>query len=333
MHIVINTYGTYIAKENGQFVVIGKDTKKLLKPSEIKSISINKGSLISSDAAILAIENDIDVFFVDGLGRPLGRIWSNKFGSITTIRRNQIDFTFSAQAVAWIKEIIIEKINNQSALLLSRETIDSETENAVRRFVNRLNDYKTKISGLKGRNISDVAKSLRGWEGAASKNYFNALNLLIPEKYRFLNRTQHPARDIFNALLNYGYGVLYGKIEAELIRAGIDPYVGVLHREDYNRPVLAFDIIEKYRVWVDYVVVNLVNYEAIDEECYSVKDDGSVWLENLGKRILVQSINDYFEEPAKFKRNKHSRSAEIAEYLKKFAQKLLYFSPVDDKNI
>ena len=331
MHIVINTYGTYIAKENGLFIVVGKDSKKKLNPSDIKSISISKGALVSSDAAILAIENDIDIFFVDGLGRPLGRIWSNKFGSVTTIRRNQIDFTFSKQAVRWIKKILVEKTNNQAALLLAQTTHDKVTENKISSSVNKLNDYKTKISSIEGNNISDVAKTLRGWEGVASRIYFNSLNLLIPEQYRFSARTQHPAKDIFNALLNYGYGILYGKIEAELIRAGIDPYIGVLHREDYNRPVLTFDIIEKYRIWIDFVVVNLVNYEAIDEECYSVKEDGSYWLENLGKRILIQSVNDYLEETIKFKTEKHSRTKEIADFSRKLAKKLLYFSPIDDK--
>ncbi|MEA3451995.1 MAG: CRISPR-associated endonuclease Cas1 [Bacteroidota bacterium] len=330
MHLVINTYGTFLAKENGLFKVVGKDLQKKLNPTDIKTISISKGALISSDAALLAIENDIDVFFIDGLGRPLGRIWSNKFGSVTTIRRNQIDFTFSAQAVDWIKKVLIEKIDNQAALLLAQQSLDSVTDNKIRGYINKLNDYKTKISSKKGRIISDVAQTLRGWEGAASKNYFSALNLIIPKQYKFLSRSQHPAKDIFNALLNYGYGVLYGKIEAELIRAGIDPYIGIFHREDYNRPVLTFDVIEKYRVWVDYVVLNLVNYEAIDEDCYSVKEDGSFWLENLGKRILVQSINDYFEEAVKFKKEKHSRTAEIAEYSRKLAKKFLYFSAIDD---
>jgi CRISPR-associated protein Cas1 len=331
MHIVINTFGTYIAKENGHFVVKAKEKTSQLKPSEIKSISIGKGALISSDAALLAIENDIDVFFIDSIGRPLGRIWSNKFGSITTIRRKQIDFTFSQQAIKWIKEVLIEKINNQVALLLAFEPTDIPTNRKIKTFINRLNDYKNKIESINGKIISEIAPSLRGWEGAASRNYWLAINLLIPEKYRFKERSQHPAKDIFNALLNYGYGVLYGKVEAELIRAGIDPYVGVLHREDYNRPVLTFDVIEKFRVWVDYVVMNLVIYQAIDDECYSVKDDGSFWLENLGKRIIVQSINDYFEEKIDFGAQKHSRASEIEIYAKKLAKKFLYFSPIDNK--
>ena len=97
-------------------------------------------------------------------------------------------------------------------------------------------------------------------------------------------------------LLNYGYGVLYGKIEGALIKAGIDPYIGILHRDDYNRPVLVYDVIELYRIWVDYVVYSLVVQQVVTDEYYSVREDGSYWLESLGRRVLIQSLNDYLDE-------------------------------------
>lgn len=158
----------------------------------------------------------------------------------------------------------------------------------------RLEDYRTKITSLNGEIVSDVAAQLRGWEGVASKIYFETLNDLIPEEYRFEMRTQHPAMDVVNAFLNYGYGVLYGKIEGALIKAGIDPYIGILHRDDYNRPVLVYDVIELYRIWVDYVVYSLVVQQVVTDEYYSVREDGSYWLESLGRRVLIQSLNDYW---------------------------------------
>jgi CRISPR-associated protein Cas1 len=33
-----------------------------------------------------------------------------------------------------------------------------------------------------------------------------------------------------------------------LNKSRYDPYVGVMHRDEYNRPVLAYDVIEKFRV-------------------------------------------------------------------------------------
>ncbi|MCF8229534.1 MAG: CRISPR-associated endonuclease Cas1 [Bacteroidales bacterium] len=325
MDIILNTYGTSLQKEGENFLVIHKDGKQKIHPEKVKSISISKGAKISSDAALMAIDNEIDVLFINKTGKPAGRLWSVKYGSVSTIRRKQLDFTFSKEAIDWIKQILEKKIDNQVALLLTIAS-DEESENKkLEQAINKLNDYKTKIRSLKGEVISDVGASIRGWEGASSRIYFERISAILPDEYKFRIRSKHPALDIFNCLLNYGYGVLYGKIEGALIKAGIDPYVGVFHRDDYNRPVLVFDIIELYRVWVDYVVINLCTQKVIDEDCYSVKEDDSYWLESMGKRILIQSLNDYLGEIVNIGGTDRSRSEHINLNAQKLATKFTNF--------
>jgi len=38
---------------------------------------------------------------------------------------------------------------------------------------------------------------------------FETLGKLIPEKYAFEARSRNPAKDPFNCMLNYSYGILY----------------------------------------------------------------------------------------------------------------------------
>ncbi|MDD4192763.1 MAG: CRISPR-associated endonuclease Cas1 [Mangrovibacterium sp.] len=320
MDLILNTYGTSLTKDNDTFVVIHQDGKQRIHPDGLKSICISRGAQITSDAAIMAIEHEIEVLFVDKSGKPVGRLWSHKYGSVSTIRKGQLEFTFSKNAVKWICELITQKLENQQALLLSLNALDSLSEQRVKNAVNRIEDYRKKISSLVGEVVPDIAASLRGWEGAASRTYFECINFFLPENYRMAGRQQHPAEDITNCLLNYAYGILYGKIEGALIKAGIDPYVGVFHRDDYNRPVLVFDIIEKYRVWADYVVFSLATQEAINSDCYSQREDGSFWLEALGKRILIQSLNDYLDEVVTIKGNPRSRETQILHYAQELAQ-------------
>jgi CRISPR-associated protein Cas1 len=58
----------------------------------------------------------------------------------------------------------------------------------------------------------------------------------------------------------------------------------------------------------------------IGEECYSVKTDGSYWLEGLGKRILIQSLNDYLSEVISVKTLERSRLTHIDLYCQNLAQ-------------
>lgn len=325
MQLILNAFGTSLQKENGLFVVKTDAGKQHVFPEKVKSIHISKGASISSDAALLALEYEIDVFFTDNTGMPAGRIWSGKYGSISTIRRNQIDFSVSAAAVDWIKGLIVQKINNQSALLLTFTTPVNQTR--MQQAIHKMDVYKQKIDEMQAQLVVECAPSLRGWEGAASKVYFGELSEIMPEPLRFAARSMRPALDVFNMLLNYAYGMLYTRVESALIKAGVDPYVGVLHREDYNRPAMSFDVIELYRVWADYVVVSLCLQQVIDADCYRKTPDGGYWLETQGKRILIQSVNDYMDEVILLNGQMRSRGVHIDLYAQQLAQMLLKYRP------
>lgn len=322
MELILNTFGTSLHRDNEGFVITHKDGKQRLPADGISSIQISKGAQITSDAVLLAIEKEIEVLFTDSTGNPIGRIWSPRYGSISTIRKGQINFSFSHDSVQWIKEIIRQKIENQQALILLMGSNVEVGQYTIDKAINRLEDYRRKLSSLDGDVVADIAATLRGWEGVSSKIYFEVLNLFIPTNYRFAQRSQHPALDPVNALLNYGYGLLYGKIEGALIKSGIDPYIGIMHRDNYNRPVLVYDIIELYRIWVDYIVYTLVIQGVVTDEFYSKREDGSVWLETLGRRVLIQSFNDYLNEVVEFKGLSRSRLFQITLYCQNLAQKL-----------
>jgi len=117
----------------------------------------------------------------------------------------------------------------------------------------------------------------------------------MPEKYRFAGRSRNPAKDEFNALLNYGYGVLYSMVEKGCIIAGLDPYVGFLHTDSYNKMSLVFDIIEMFRIYVDETVVYLFSRRMIKDEFFEPLEQG-MGLSKDGKAALIEALNKNFEE-------------------------------------
>lgn len=322
MELVLNTFGTSINRDNEGFVIRSKGRVQRVPLNGITAIQIGKGVQITSDAVMLAIENEIDILFVERTGMPMWRVWSSRYGSISTIRKGQLSFVQTPDALLWIQQIIAEKIANQQAMLLLMNADDLTLLRVRERNLNRLEDYRTKVMGAKGAFVADCAAQLRGWEGMASKIYFSTLNLFIPEQYRFETRSQHPARDVVNALLNYAYGMLYGKLEGLLIKAGIDPYIGVLHRDNYNRPVLVYDVIERYRIWADYVVYSLVNQQVVTDDFCTVQTDGACWLEDFGRRVLIQSVNDYLNEVVTINNLSRSRITHMMLYTQDLAQNL-----------
>ena len=103
-------------------------------------------------------------------------------------------------------------MENQQALILTMNAEDESHQLIINKSVNKIEDYKSKLKSLKGKLCLILHQRL-GWEGQASKVYFETLNMFIPDKYHFESRSQHPATDIVNALLNYGYGFYTVKLK------------------------------------------------------------------------------------------------------------------------
>lgn len=320
MDLIIQTFGTSVSRDNGSFVICNSEGRRRVSIDEVSSIQIGKGAQITSDAVLLAVEHEIEILFVDRSGQPSARVWSSRYGSISTIRKGQLIFVRSGDAVDWIKAILAKKMVNQQAMLISMNARHLIDDQIVDKAASRIEEFILKLREIKADVVSDVAPTLRGWEGSASKIFFETLNCFLPEDYRMKGRSQHPAMDCVNAFLNYAYGILYGKVESALIKAGIDPYIGVMHRDEFNRPVLVYDVIEIYRVWADYVVYSIASQNIISDDLYSVGADGSHWLESLGRRILIQSMNDYLDEVVTINGAQRSRLTHISIFAQDLAQ-------------
>ncbi len=51
------------------------------------------------------------------------------------------------------------------------------------------------------------------------------------------------------------YSMLYAVLEGALFAAGFDPHLSILHADEYNKAVLAFDLIEAFRPWIDRLLI------------------------------------------------------------------------------
>ncbi|MFC3809782.1 CRISPR-associated endonuclease Cas1 [Lacihabitans lacunae] len=332
---MLSQYGTQISVREGRYFIKNKEHESYVPFHKVKSIILHSATALTYEVIKVAIDNNIEILFVDKKGFPFSRVWSNQFGSITTIRKNQLIFSSAPEGVEWIRETLSQKGTNQ-LLVLDLITHLTNQPNAVQTNKSKILLGIEKIKAYENINNGETFASFRGFEGSMSRNYFQALSNLIPEKYKFDKRSQHPAFDGFNCLLNYAYGMLYGTCESALIKAGIDPYIGIMHRDEYNRPVFVYDFIEQFRHWADYVVCHLCIQGIIDTDFFDISEsqDGRhsekpYLLNSIGKRILIQSFNDYLNELIHVNGLSRSRLNHIELTAQKTATIFKNFSPLN----
>ena len=300
MQLHINSYGTYVHVKDEMFEIRRKDEagqvqKNHYSAAKVTSIIMTTGSALSTDAVRLAIRNNIDILFTEPDGEPLGRVWHSKLGSTSKIRKAQLTASLDATGVQWTKTWLLAKLENQLGFLKDlkkhREPLAAYLDDKI----TRIEALALSIGSLEGKKVTEIADTLRGLEGTAGRLYFETMSYVLPRDYQFTGRSSRPARDPFNAFLNYAYGMLYGKVEKTLIVAGIDPYVGFLHRDDYNQLSMVYDFIEPYRINAETVVFRLFSGKKVNKSHTDAITNGHS-LNKEGKVLLVTAFNKYFDE-------------------------------------
>lgn len=299
MQLIINTYGTYVHIKDELFEVTltknGEKEKHHFASQKVTSILMSKGAAISTDAVILAMKNNIDIIVFERDGMPIGRFWHSKPGSTSKIRKQQLEASLNETAVIWIKYWLSLKLNNHIEFLKQLKNHRPTSAELIQNKINTINSLQKKMKEVKGTKIDEMDDTLRGLEGTAGRIYFQLLSLLLSDRYRFEGRSFRPAKDPFNAFLNYSYGVLYSRVEKVLVIAGLDPYIGFMHRDDYNMKSMVFDFIEPYRIYADEVVFKLFSAKKVNDNHTDTITKG-VSLNADGKNLLMQSLMKFMDE-------------------------------------
>jgi CRISPR-associated protein Cas1 len=327
MQLIINTWGTYVHIKDELFeVTVPKDgvkQKHHFASQKVTSILMSKGSAISTDAIILAMKNNIDILVFEYDGVPVGRFWHSKPGSTSRIRKQQLEASLNATGVGWIKNWLSEKLENQSEFLKRLKNHRPATEDIIQEKIDGITALKEKIKNSEGNKIDDIDGTLRGYEGTAGRIYFQILSSLLTEKYKFAGRSFRPATDQFNAFLNYAYGVLYSRVEKVLVIAGLDPYVGFMHRDDYNMKSMVFDFIEPYRIYADEVVFKLFSAKKVNDGHTDAITNG-ISLNAEGKNLLMQALIKFLdEETIRYKGRNQTRINAMQQDAHQFANSLI----------
>ena len=103
-------------------------------------------------------------------------------------------------------------------------------------------------------------KQLMGFEGVATRAYFQSFSRLLLGHFEFHGRNRRPPKDPVNAMLSFGYTLLVNELTSLLESSGFDCFLGILHGFRYGRQSLPLDIIEEFRhSIVDRFVLSTIN--------------------------------------------------------------------------
>lgn len=298
MQLVINTRGTSLRRRKERFLIRRDGNSHEFAASKVNSIVVATGVHFTSDVVQLANQQNVDLIFLDKSGMPTARIWQTKMGSTATIRRRQLEICETSEGLEVSVEWVGGKIDNQIRFLEQLATRRPANKSRIESVVSSMREVREKLVATGG-DINEQRGTVMGLEGTAGRLYFECLSKLLPSDYRFSGRSRQPATDPFNAMLNYAYGVLYSQVEIALILAGLDPFIGFLHTDNYNKRSLVFDMIEPFRIIAERSTVLFFTGRRVKQEFFR-EVPGGIELAPDGRAALIANLNERLDKAVKY---------------------------------
>ena len=301
------------AHKAGPRIVVEKNSEVVgrLPIRSIDGVVVSRNAQVSTQTIFELMEQRIPIFYIDGRGKIIGHFVYEKQSATRLLRQLEI-FRDADKQLELSREIISEKIFNQRAMLKRYEkTVDAEklerTSKKLNQFVEQLPDAKS-------------LEEIRGTEGMASKIYFATFTELLDQsRWKWRERSQHPARDPVNSLLNYGYAFLEREVRVAVALAGMDARIGFFHTNDGRKDSLIFDLMELFRqTIVDRFVLSLLNKKMIQPENFSSTAD-ECRLTDDGRLIFCKRYEEYMAKIYREYGGKNSRDV-IVERVRKFSE-------------
>lgn len=277
----------------------GEQPDKYLPVHQIGQLVLHGFSQISTQALAFCLENEIGVHLLSGGGRYIGVFQS---GTGTVQRRIRQYAALS---------------NADFCLMLARKTVENHAENqrqVLMRYQRGLSEPAPEIRQaieqmailIKSINQAEDLDSLRGYEGNVANQYFQTMPLLlsgtVSKAMHPKGRNRRPPTDRFNALLSFGYSLLFKDVLNAILIVGLEPALGFYHQPRSQAQPLVLDLVELFRVLlVDIPVLNSVNRQQWDPELDFDIAGAQVWLSEAGRKkwidIYERRKNESWKHP------------------------------------
>jgi CRISP-associated protein Cas1 len=276
--LYITEQGATLRKEQNRLVVERDDVPLVeIHDFKVERVVIVGNVQLTTQAMTFLVERGIDTTFLSLHGKLKARLASLESKN-SLLRVRQYERTLNAGfALGVSKAFVMAKINNSADLLRRHQRNHDNC------------DFHLELSQLafltEEAAVRKTLESLRGIEGQAAAVYFPGFGNALRRSLQFTKRTRRPPRDPANALLSFGYTLLYGEAIAALALTGFDPYLGFLHSFHYGRCSLALDLMEEFRpLVVDRLVLKIINLEVAKPDDFETDPNTGVNLKPAARK-------------------------------------------------
>ena len=284
VHVV--AHGARIGRSGDTLTITDKEQKRIFPIRDVGEIVMHGYAQISTQAVHLCASHEVGVHWFTSGGKYVSGLVS---GSSPVQRRIRQFEALRDPGLAFrlSRKLVTARMSSQLGFLLRASRGKDRKSLGIDREIQRIR------KALRVASYAEGIDSLRGYEGDVGRHYFSAFSGLmrndLDERLHFNGRNRRPPRDRINALLSFGYGLLYRDVLQATIVVGLEPAFGFFHRPRSAAHPLVLDLMELFRVslW-DMPLIASVNRSQWDAEADFTQAGKQVWLSNSGRKKAIE---------------------------------------------
>lgn len=257
----VSGFGTHIKSTQKKLIVQKKNTVEEYPLDSIKNLLVIGGHTISSSTISNLVKNGTYITFFEPDGNPVGVI--RPFGDRSASDIHQIQHAVPRHRFA----IAVSQASIKSRLFAIGRI--QELQNSHLFYEGEQQFLQSSLEELEYLIKLDEIRRLHR---LTSDMYYEIMSRSIPPDFGYRRRTLRPQMDPVNAMLSFGYAMLFGNCCASVIGARLDPDAGLMHEGkgslilDLTEPLKA-DMIDRVVFQIARESLNNTDFEQIPGRC------------------------------------------------------------------
>ena len=288
--LYLSRQGCFVSLQQEMLVVKqGDRTLEEVRLPLLDQVLVFGQSQLTTQAIRACLWRNIPIAYLSRMGYCYGRMVAIE-GGYRQLARYQRELT-ALERLLLAQALVKAKLLNSRVILQRQQRRRSSLmlETAIEQLAYLIHQISD----------TDQIDRLMGLEGAAAAQYFQGFgDCLRHADFAFVSRSRRPPGNPVNALLSFGYQVLWNHLLTLVELQGLDPYEGCLHQGSYRHAALVSDLIEPFRApLVDSLVLQLINNGELDAQGDFEYRDGGCFLGERGRRKWLGAFVQRMEMP------------------------------------
>jgi len=272
--IAVSGYGAHIKSTPDTLIIQKKNTVEEYPITTVKNLLVVGGHTLHSAAVLNLIRHGAYISFFEADGTPSGTIRPPGDRDLAEMYELQKAVPRQRYATALARTALQARL-----FVMEKE----EEQKNIRLFYEGELEFLSKSR----EELSFLIKidEIRRLHRLVSDMYYEIMSRNLPPELGFRRRGTRPHMDPVNAMLSFGYAMLFGNCMVACIGARLDPDGGLLHE---GKNSLVHDLIDPLKPGMVDTAVFQVAQKTLHEEDYELTPGRCILSDDLVRELTRQ---------------------------------------------